>query len=70
MKILLLILLCAISYDLRCGVLLPPVPSTNLDKHAAPHQEGPHTRGPASPEKPEVHPEQELHRAEQHNNMD
>ena len=50
-------------------VLLSLAPKTSPSKHAALHQEGPHTREQASPEKPEVHPEHEPHRAEQQSNM-
>ena len=50
-------------------VLLSLAPKTSPSKHAALHQEGPHTREQASPEKPEVHPEHEPHEAEQQSNM-
>ena len=38
---------------------IPHAPSTKPSKHAALHQEGPHPRELASPEKPEIHPESE-----------
>ena len=60
----------AVNYDPRGVVsLLPQAPSTKPSRHAAPPQEGHHTREQASPEKPEVHPEQEPNGAAQQNNM-
>ena len=48
---------------------LGSVGRTNLNKHAAPHQEGLNTRAPPVPEKHEANPEQEPHRAEQQSKM-
>ena len=52
------------------GVLVQPQSRATSSKHAEQLQDVPHTREPASKEKPEVHPEEELHRAAQQKNMD